>query len=821
MKRVFLVLISATLLSSLFATPGNAANAADWKPGYIIDDAVFNNKNAMDVTSIQNFLNAKVPTCDNWGTKPFAGTTRRAYAESRGEVFPLKCLKEYYENPTTKQNNLEGRPIPAGGLSAAQIISAAAQGYNINPQVLLILLQKEQGLVTDDWARFYQYRSATGFGCPDTNLCDSQYYGFYNQVNAAARQFRIYANNPNSFNHRAGQANNIRLSPIISCGTMSVFIQNQATASLYNYTPYTSNQAAINNLYGTGDDCSSYGNRNFWRYFVDWFGSPYTNYSWQTISQDAYFDATKTQQIDLGKLGPGQRYYLTLRVRNTGNVTWNNSGSNPVNLGTFSPQDRASPFCDASWIGGAPGCNRVTTMRESQVKPGQDASFEFYVTTPETPGSYNEIYAPVSEGAAWMNSSTVSFPMIVHQAFYSGAVTGQFAYSNNTKQQNTDIRHLVPGQRYYMGVTVKNTGNVVWRNNGTNPMSLGTIGTRDRMSPFCDNGTWQGCNRAAVLREHQVLPGQTGSFEYWITAPQFGAYTETYAPVVEGKTWMDDLPITFSKKVEPYTFALNGVRAYTDSSKQKTININNLDPGQRYFVSVEVSNTGWAAWQKLGSNPITLGTALPKDHNSAICDGTWINCKRAAQLHEYTVNSGQNGSFEFWITAPETPGSYTESFTPVVEGINWMGSNTIDLGIKVNQPRYTWDIMGQFAYTNSAKTAAANLASLQPGQRYYLTMLVKNTGNTTWKKTGTTPMSIGTASPRDRASAFCDSGTWLGCNRPNTIHEYAVAPGQIGSFEFWITAPSVGTYNEIFAPIIEGVTWLDSHTASFPMTVKN
>ena len=52
-----------------------------------------------------------------------------------------------------------------------------------------------------------------------------------------------------------------------------MYIQNQATAGLYLYTPYRPNAAALANLYGTGDGCSSYGNRNFWRMFTDWFGS--------------------------------------------------------------------------------------------------------------------------------------------------------------------------------------------------------------------------------------------------------------------------------------------------------------------------------------------------------------------------------------------------------------------------------------------------------------------------------------------------------------------------------------------------------------------
>ena len=52
-----------------------------------------------------------------------------------------------------------------------------------------------------------------------------------------------------------------------------VYIQNQATANLYYYTPYQPNAAAIRAGYGEGDGCSSYGNRNFFQYFTDWFGA--------------------------------------------------------------------------------------------------------------------------------------------------------------------------------------------------------------------------------------------------------------------------------------------------------------------------------------------------------------------------------------------------------------------------------------------------------------------------------------------------------------------------------------------------------------------
>ncbi len=278
-KRLLLVLL-AILLACVNNEQALAVTGANWVAGNITDDIVFYNNNSMTVSQIQDFLNSKVPTCDSWGAGSYAGTTRRAYGEARGITYPLTCLKDYYENTSTLENNLSGNSIPNGAISAAQIIKDTANTYNINPQALIVLLQKEQGLVTDDWPWPYQYKAATGYGCPDTAACDADYYGFYNQVNSAAWQFRYYANNPNSYNHISGQYNNILYNPNSSCGSSSVYIQNQATASLYNYTPYQPNQAALDNLYSTGDSCSSYGNRNYWRYFNDWFGSTTTSSKW-------------------------------------------------------------------------------------------------------------------------------------------------------------------------------------------------------------------------------------------------------------------------------------------------------------------------------------------------------------------------------------------------------------------------------------------------------------------------------------------------------------------------------------------------------------
>jgi hypothetical protein len=66
----------------------------------------------------------------------------------------------------------------------------------------------------------------------------------------------------------------VRWHPDASCGSGAVHIANNATAALYYYTPYQPNGASLAAGYGASNDrCAAYGNRNFYNYYTDWFGS--------------------------------------------------------------------------------------------------------------------------------------------------------------------------------------------------------------------------------------------------------------------------------------------------------------------------------------------------------------------------------------------------------------------------------------------------------------------------------------------------------------------------------------------------------------------
>lgn len=522
----------------LYAAPSSALSGSEFQAGRIIDDGIFNNPNAMSPQQIQNFLNAKVPQCDNWGTQPYAGTTRRAYSEARGIKFPLVCIKDYYENPSNRANNLEGRSIPSGAKSAAQIIYDAGKKYSINPKVLLVMLQKEQALVLDDWPWPVQYEKALGFGCPDTAPCNTEYYGFYNQVENAARQLRRYAQYPNSYGHIAGANNQVRYNPNASCGTSTVYIRNQATASLYNYTPYQPNQAALSNLYGTGDSCSAYGNRNFWRYFRDWFGSTYDEpFMWQ-VTDLFILDEGKNIFLPTDYLHKGERLHVTVKGKNTGTETWYRDGVNPARLGTWSPNDRRSEICDRTWLNFSPSCNRSAKLVEESVPPGGTFHFEMYMFAPNQGGQFREYFKPLLESRAWMTNETGSHIYINSTSYYAWGWRYIDAWTNSSKTTKVNTANLAKGQQFYVELRVKNNSATVWKKAGSSPATLGTQNPQDHNSQLCVAG-WLACNRPTVMKENEVKPGQDATFGFMVKAPNnLGEYREYFTPLLENKGWM-------------------------------------------------------------------------------------------------------------------------------------------------------------------------------------------------------------------------------------------------------------------------------------------
>lgn len=138
------------------------------------------------------------------------------------------------------------------------------------------------------------------------------------------------------------------------------------------------------------------------------------------VNHDAqYLGATGVPLI----LQSGSQATVSLTFKNTGMVDWTDIGSNPVRLGTQTPQDRASPFYTASdWISPT-----RPTGPDSPIGQNTNGTFSFTLTAPAAAGAYTENYQLVREGITWFGP-TVAFSVAVPAAdrFVDNRSVGQF-----------------------------------------------------------------------------------------------------------------------------------------------------------------------------------------------------------------------------------------------------------------------------------------------------------------------------------------------------------------------------------------------------------
>jgi hypothetical protein len=315
MLGVFAAVFLFTFLSGYFKANDeevNAASLANFDPGYIISDWQMGNYTSMSEAEIQSFLTSK-NSCPNRDYNYYLRLSANTNYKWHWDNGHFICLSE--------ERFGDGEVIGSGD-TAAHIIWQAAQDYKINPQALLVLLQKETGLITDPIPNNGDYRKATGYGCPDTAPCSSQYYGFKNQIRKAAALFRTVLDGGWT-NYPLGN-NYVQYNPNPDCGGSVVNIRSLATSALYRYTPYQPNAGAITAGYGTAY-CGAYGNRNFYLYFQDWFGG-ITGDGYRKLDSPRYMELKKdTNRINpytgeiVDTLEAGMiRKYNTKTVSNSG-----------------------------------------------------------------------------------------------------------------------------------------------------------------------------------------------------------------------------------------------------------------------------------------------------------------------------------------------------------------------------------------------------------------------------------------------------------------------------------------------------------------------
>ncbi len=209
--------------------PNSALADSSFNPSFILSDPEMQDYRSLDRNDIQAFLDTKGSYLRNGQFEDASGT--RKYV--------------------------------------SDIIFEASRNYQINPKFLLVTLQKEQSLITDDTPTQRQLDWATGYavcdGCYISDPKVQKYKGVGKQIDGAAGVIRWYYDNQDR--------------PMVKKKDTPIRIDNTdvtpsswATAFLYTYTPHL------------------HGNANFWRIWNTWFSQVYPNGTLlQSISSSSYW----------------------------------------------------------------------------------------------------------------------------------------------------------------------------------------------------------------------------------------------------------------------------------------------------------------------------------------------------------------------------------------------------------------------------------------------------------------------------------------------------------------------------------------------------
>lgn len=222
MKLLLRVIASLSIAATL--VPSIAfAGTPSFDPGLILYDGELKNYTAMTSIEIQSFLN------------------------DRGGI-----LSEMHFTDRDGKNR-----------TAAEIIARAATAAKINPQVLLVLLQKEQSLIEATAPTLNALDWALGYGvcdsCSKTDPLLRKYRGFTSQMYGAANRLREYLDHPERFSW-------IKRGKPVAISGATIIPYTNATRAMYLYTPHLA------------------GARSFWNIWTRYFGKPYPD---GTVLRDA------------------------------------------------------------------------------------------------------------------------------------------------------------------------------------------------------------------------------------------------------------------------------------------------------------------------------------------------------------------------------------------------------------------------------------------------------------------------------------------------------------------------------------------------------
>jgi hypothetical protein len=255
-----------------------------------------------------------------------------------------------------------------------------------------------------------------------------------------------------------------------------------------------------------------------------------------------------------------------------------------------------------------------------------------------------------------------------------------------------------------------------------------------------------------------------------------------------------------------------------------------LAPGARGEVVVVAKNIGSAAWNKTGSNYVSIYSYDPVrkvEVGSVFSTSGWDAPMRAARLPTEQVKPGETATFRFPIAAPSKVGTHKAEFVVVAEGLVRMANGRFTVSVSVSNSAPSLPVAAPASApvsaaapsipTDSSKYAAQYVSGVAPAwqieleQNVIADLVFKNTGTEVWKRDEGAFVSLyavegGASGSKERTSQFQDL-SWTG-SRAAKLVEKEVKPGEVGHFKLELRAKTPGDYREEFMLAAENAAWM-------------
>jgi SpoIID/LytB domain protein len=336
------------------------------------------------------------------------------------------------------------------------------------------------------------------------------------------------------------------------------------------------------------------------------------------------------------------------------------------------------------------------------------------------------------------------------------------------------------GTAIQIPVTMTNAGTDAWNATGANPVNLSYHWTDAAgKAVLWDGGRTPLGADVPAATQRQV----TATIA---TPPAPGTYILQLALVKEGIAWLNPSQ-PFGILATPAFNAAFGAPALPPLLLNATT----------YTVTVPVTNTGVAAWNMAGVNPIDLSYHW---HDAAGTAVVWDGIRNPLPSD---VAAGAAASVTAQVRTPDKAGAYTLTFDLVREGVAWFGSlGAVPLRMSAAVAPATYSA----AYAISATT------SVLLGEQRTLAVTVTNSGNVPWTAAGANPINLS-------YHIFDSAGNVVVWDGARTGIVTDLAPGQARSINVAYTAPtSIGTYTLAIDTVREGVAWFSSLGSPYART---